>query len=69
MLQGQPNRAKVAVMGNGMIQHAACDIQPRYSIIVQVEDSRTVAIEDNGNANEAKKQEEQSERKAPLRAQ
>jgi hypothetical protein len=41
-------------MGHGMIQHAACDIQPCYPVIVQVEDSRTVAIEDSGKADEAK---------------
>ena len=56
-------------MGHGMIQHTACDIQPCYSVIVQVEDSRTVAIEDSGKADEGKNQEEKSERKAPLRAQ
>ena len=61
MLQGQPNRTQVAVVRNGMVQHAARNVEPGHAVIVQVKDSRIVAIDGGCRASKANEHEEISE--------
>jgi hypothetical protein len=53
---------------NGVVEDAARDIEARHSVVVQVEDSRTVAANHGRHAGQNKEEKEISERKAPLRA-
>ena len=52
MLQRQPNRPKVAVMGDRVIEDPPCNIQMSHAVVVEIDGSSEITENDSRQAEE-----------------